>query len=155
LATLMPQTPFEYAFLDEIIDGLYAGEDRQTLLTLIGSVVCIVVSMLGLFGLTAYTIDQRAKEIGIRRILGASVTRILATMFKGVLTITIVAGIAASILVFYALNIWLQEFAYRISIGPAIYIVAILAALLAVMLSMGIQSVIVSNQSPANVLRHE
>jgi len=155
VATLMPQTPFEYAFLDEIIDGLYAIEDRQTRLTLIGSVVCIFVSMLGLFGLTAYTIDQRTKEIGIRRILGASVTRILATMFKGILTVTIFAGIAASVLVFCALNVWLQGFAYHIFIGPEIYISAIFAALFVVTLSIGIQSLIVSKRNPANALRYE
>jgi putative ABC transport system permease protein len=139
LTMIMPETPFDYSFLDEILDGLYANEQNQTQLTLAGSGVSILVAILGLFGLTAFTIDQKTKEIGIRRVLGASVTRILAVMFKGIIVLIIVAAIVASVLVFYALNIWLEGFAYRISISPMIFVIAMLSVLVVSVLTVAIQ----------------
>lgn len=155
VAALMPYTPFEYAFLDETLDGQYAREESNTQLILIGSAVCIFISILGLFGLTAYTIDQKTKEIGIRRVLGASVIRILATLFKGLLTVTIFAGIVSSVLILYAMNLWLEGFAYRISISPITVFSAISSALAVVVVTVGIQSARVSRNEPAKALRTE
>jgi len=155
LATLMPETPFDYSFLDETLNGLYADEQNQTLLALVGSVVCIVIAMLGLFGLIAFTIDQKTKEIGIRRVLGGSVARILAAMFKGIFALIIVAAIVASVMVFYALNIWLEGFAYRISINPMTFAVAMILVLMVSALTVAIQSIKVARDNPANSLRYK
>ena len=155
LVTLMPETPFDYSFLDEALDGLYVDEQNQTTLALVGSVVCIVIAILGLFGLTAFTIDQRTKEMGIRRVLGGSVARIMASMFKGIFGLIIFAAILASIMVFYALNIWLEEFAYRISINPMIFAIAMVLVLVVSALTVALQSIKVARDNPANSLRYE
>ena len=155
LTTIMPETPFDYSFLDETLDGLYANEQNQTQLTLVGSGVCILIAILGLFGLTAFTIDQKTKEIGIRRVLGASVTRILAVMFKGIFVLIIFAAIAASGLVFYSLDIWLDGFAYRIAIGPMVFVVAMLSVLVVSAVTVGIQLIRAAGKSPVRALRHE
>lgn len=155
MKTIAPETLFAYDFLDETIDTLYSSEQNQTRLTLVGAGVCIVIAILGLFGLSSFTIEQKTKEIGMRRVLGASVTQILAVMFKGVFVLIIASAIVASGLVFYALNIWLQGFAYRISISPMIFITATLLVLVISVLTLALQSIRVVRDTPVNALRYE
>lgn len=153
--SVSPETPFMYEFLDESLDTLYFTEQQQMLLAMSGSLVCIIIAVLGMTGLTSLTIDQKSKEIGIRRILGASTVRILTVMFRGIFAITIAATIFASVLVLYSLTIWLQGFAYRISINPMVFISAAALVLGVSVLIIAMQSFHISRERPAKALRYE
>src|SRR5690606_2009691 len=120
-----------------------------------GSIVCMVVAVLGMFGLTAFTIEQKTKEIGMRRILGASTARVMAVMFKGIFALIIASALVASVLVFYALNLWLQSFAYRISISSAVFLTAAFTVFLVSALTVAVQTIQVSRKRPVEALRYE
>ena len=125
-----PQEPFDYSFLDEAFDQLYRSDIKTS--TLIGLFACIaiIISCLGLFGLAAFITAQRIKEIGLRKILGASVENLVALLSKEFLKLVLIAGLVAFPVAWWAMNKWLQGFAYRINISWWIFIVAGLIAII-------------------------
>ncbi|HMJ46033.1 MAG TPA: FtsX-like permease family protein, partial [Ferruginibacter sp.] len=128
----LPESPFTFTFVDESYDRLYYAEQKQGKIFTIFAFIAIFIACLGLFGLSAFSISQRIKEIGIRKVLGASIGSIVALLSKDFLKLVLLAAIIAFPVAWFAMNNWLQDFAYRIDIAWWIFLVAgIIAALIA------------------------
>jgi len=151
----LPETPFDYAFLDERFADLYKSEQQQQSIFTIFSCIAIFIACLGLFGLSAFTITQRIKEIGIRKVLGASVGSIVNLISKDFLLLVIIASIIAFPVAWYVMNNWLQDFAYRINIAWWIFIFAGAAALLIAFATISFQAVKAAVSNPVKSLRSE
>jgi putative ABC transport system permease protein len=150
-----PGQPFEYSFLDDDFDRLYRAEQRAGQLFTAFSVLAGFIACLGLFGLASFTAEQRTKEIGVRKILGASLSGIIALLSKDFLKWVLIANIIAWPVSYYAMNRWLQNFAYRISIGPWAFLSAALIALGIAILTVSFQSVRAALANPVDSLRYE
>ncbi len=150
-----PQYPFRYTFLDEFIAHLYSADEQVRTTLSVFSVLAILIASLGLLGLTAYAAEQRTREIGIRKVLGATVTNILALMSKDFLLLITIAGVLAGPLSYFLMNHWLQSFAYRIEISwftPLSACVVVLVIALATTLIQTLQS---ASINPVEALRSE
>ena len=152
---LAPHRPFTYNFLDEEYGKLYGAEQRigQTFATF--AFLAILLACLGLFGLAAFTTTQRAKEIGVRKVLGASVPNILTLISKDFLKLVALANIIAWPLAWYAMHRWLEDFAYRITINPGLFILAGLAALIIAFATISFQALKVAVANPVKALKQE
>jgi predicted permease len=150
-----PGKPFEYSFLDEEFDKLYKADAKLSTLILIFSIIAVLISSLGLFGLSAFTAEQRTKEIGIRKVLGATVTGIVALLSKDFLWLVLVAiGIATPIAA-WAMYKWLQDFAYHIPLQLSIFALAGILAILIALATISFQSVKAAITNPIKSLRTE
>jgi len=147
--------PFEYSFLDEQFDKAYRTELRQQSVLSIFSVIAIFIACLGLFGLASYTAIKRTKEIGVRKVLGSSVQNIVLLLSKDLLKPVLLGTIVAVPLGYYAMNKWLQGFAYRISFQWWMAAVAILTAITIAMLTVGFQALKAALVNPVKSLRTE
>lgn len=150
-----PGNPFEYFFLDEYFDRQYASERKFEKLFMSFAVLAIIIGCLGLFGLSAYTASQRIKEIGIRKVLGASVPDITKMLSKDFLKLIIIAIVIASPLAWWAMNKWLEDFAYRVNISWWIFALAGVLALLIAMLTVSVQAIKAAIANPVKSLRTE
>ena len=151
----LPESPFEYTFLDERFDQLYKSEQQQGHLFTIFSCIAILIACLGLFGLSAFTISQRFKEIGIRKVLGASVSRIVAELSKDFLKLVLIAAIIAFPVAWYSMNKWLLDFAYRINISWWVFAIAGIVALIIAFATISFQSIKAALMNPVKSLRSE
>jgi putative ABC transport system permease protein len=151
----MPQTPFEYTFLDEKFDQLYRSEQRQGTLFTTFSGIAIFIACLGLLGLSAFAISQRIKEIGIRKVLGASVGSIVVLLSKDFLKLVAIAAVIAFLVAGYAMHKWLMDFAYRISIQWWVFLAAGILALAVALITIGLQAIKAAMSPPAKSLRTE
>lgn len=150
-----PPETFSYKFYDQALEAIYVQERNLSKLINLATAVAIVISCLGLFGLASLTAFQRTKEIGIRKILGANVAGIVAMLSKDFVILVIIAILIASPVAWWAVDKWLEDFAYRVSVEWWIFgIAGILAAGIA-MLTVGFQSVKVALQNPVDSLRSE
>ena len=152
---LAPNRPFEYFFLDDDFDKVYRQEERAGKIFGYFSVLAIFVACLGLFGLAAFTAEQRTKEIGIRKALGATTSNIVTLLNKEFIKWVLMANLIAWPVAYYAMNRWLQSFAYRTSIGPGIFIFSAAVALLIAMLTVSFQAIKAAIANPVNALRYE
>ncbi len=152
---LAPERPFQYSFVDEDFAKLYSAEDRFQRVFLYFSLLAIFISCLGLLGLAAYTTIQRTKEIGIRKVLGASVTTIVGLLSKEFLRLVFIALVIASPIAWYAMHNWLQNFAYRTSIAWWVFPLAASAAVLVTFLTVGFHSFKAAVADPVDSLRTE
>lgn len=150
-----PETPFDYSFLDEEFDALYRSEHRMSAVFSIFTFLSILVACLGLLGLSIYTSERRKKEIGVRKVLGASVQSIVRLLSKDFLKLVIVSAIIAFPVAWIAMNRWLEDFAYRITISWIVFVVAAVAALLIAMITISFQSFKAAIANPVNSLRTE
>jgi putative ABC transport system permease protein len=150
-----PEIPFEYTFLDQRFEKLYESEQRQKSIFTIFAFIAIFVACLGLFGLSAFAISQRVKEIGIRKVLGASVNSIVALLSKDFLKLVGIAAIIAFPVAWYAMNRWLEDFAYRIQIPLWIFFVAGIIAAAVAFFTIGLQAVKAATTTPVKNLRTE
>jgi putative ABC transport system permease protein len=151
----MPKTPFDYVFLDAKFQQLYDNEQQQGNLFTVFSLIAIFIACLGLFGLSAFTISQRVKEIGIRKILGANVTGIVMELSKDFIKLVIIAIVIASPFAWWAMKSWLQGFAYRITIQWWVLALAGFAAILIAFVTISFQSVKAALENPVKSLRSE
>lgn len=151
----VPGRPFNYHFLDDSYDKLYIAEDRSASLFSIASILAIILACLGLFGLAAFTTLQRTKEIGVRRVLGATAGSIVFLISKTFLQLVIVAILIAVPLAWLAGNNWLQDYAYRININIIIFLLAGLAALTIAFITVGFQAIKAAFSNPVKSLRSE
>jgi len=127
--SIVPGQPFEYSFMDDDFNEQYKAEQLTGGISLAFSLLAICIACLGLLGLAAYAAEQRTKEIGIRKVLGASVTSIVSLLSKDFLVLVLVAALIAFPFSWWAMHRWLQDFAYRISIGWQVFgLAAALAA---------------------------
>jgi len=153
--TFFPDTPFEYHFLDEAYDNLYRTEQRMGTLFNYFTGLAIFISCLGLFGLASFMAEKRTKEIGIRKILGASVSGVVILLNREFIKWILIANIIASPVAYYAMSKWLQGFAYRINMEVWIFALAALAALAIAVVTVSYQSVRAATANPADSLRYE
>ncbi len=147
--------PFDYQFLDEDYNNLYKAEQRTAAVFTSFSSLAILLACLGLFALTAYTMVKRTKEIGIRKVLGATVANILLLVSKDFIKLVVIALIIAIPLALFAVNKWLQEFVYRIDIEWWIFAIAGLVTLLIAVLAISIQAMRTAMANPSKSLRTE
>jgi len=151
----LPETPYQYTFLDENFARLYEAEQRQKTLLIIFASLAIFIACLGLFGLSAFAILQRIKEIGIRKVLGADTSTIVALLSKDFLKLIAFAAIPAFVISWYFMNKWLQDFAYRISMPWWMFLTAgILAAVIA-LITISFQAIKAALANPVKSLRTE
>ncbi|WP_234736840.1 ABC transporter permease [Tellurirhabdus bombi] len=153
--TLVPDRPFEYEFLSDEFNKLYAVETRTGQIFSVFAFLSIFLGCLGLFGLSAYTTVQRTKEIGIRKVLGASVPSIVLLLSRDFLKLVLISILLASPLAWYAMNSWLQDFAYRIEVEWWIFVLAALIAVAIAFLTVSFQSVKAALMNPVKSLKTE
>jgi putative ABC transport system permease protein len=147
--------PFSFTFLDESFDKLYKADRKSSQLILIFSVIAILISSLGLFALAAFTADQRTREIGIRKVLGASfpnIVRLLSLEFIKLVGIGILISIPVG---WWVMNKWLQDFVYRIQIGWWMFAAAGLLACLIAFFAVSFHAVKAGLTNPVKALRSE
>jgi len=150
-----PSYPFEYYFIDEAYAQKFNDENRVAKLTELFTGLIIFISCLGLFGLATFTAEQRTKEIGIRKVLGASVSGITAMLSKDFLKLVLIANLIAGPIAWYSMHQWLQSYAYRIAIDPWIFGLAAFLALLIAFLTVSFQAVKAAIANPVKSLRNE
>jgi putative ABC transport system permease protein len=155
LQSTLPQSAFEYKFLDDFLDTLYRNEQRTARVVFVFSLLSILISCLGLFGLAAFAAEQRTKEIGIRKVLGASIAGITGLLAKDFLKLVLIAILIASPIAYYFMNKWLADFAYRIDIQWWMFALAGAGAVLIAFLTVGFQSVKAALANPVKSLRSE
>lgn len=153
--SFVPQTPFNYIFLDARFARLYETEQHQESLFMILSMIAIFIACLGLFGLSAFTISQRIKEIGIRKVLGASVSGIVGILSLDFLKLVGLAALIALPVGWFCMHRWLQGFAYHIPIPWWLMLCAALLALGVALLTIGIQAMGAARTNPVKTLRSE
>jgi putative ABC transport system permease protein len=151
----LPETPFDYSFLDTRFDKLYEAEQKQESIFTSFSLIAIFIACLGLFGLSAFTISQRIKEIGIRKVLGASVNNIVGLLSKDFLKLVFVAAVIAFPAAWFAMHKWLQDFAYRINIQWWVFILAGIIAAAVAFFTVGLQAARAATSNPVKNLRTE
>ncbi len=155
LAEIAPKEPFEYFFLDEEFDYLYKSEQRMGKLFSSFSILALLISCLGLFGLASYMAERRTKEIGIRKVLGGSLTNLTYLLTSEFTKLVIFSNIISWPIAYYLMNNWLQNFAYRINIELWFFIGSGLFALLIALLTVFFQTIKAAMVNPVESLKHE
>lgn len=150
-----PYRPFEYSFLDETFDSQYRSDERLSKIFASFTVFAIFIACLGLFGLASFMSEQRTKEIGIRKVLGASVPGIVVLLSKNFLMLVIIANIIAWPIAYFSMNTWLQNFAYRINIGLWIFILTGALSLCIALFTVSYQSIKASLLNPVDSIKYE
>ena len=152
---LVPHRPFLYSFLDEDFNRQYRSDFIFRKLFTTFSCLAIFIACLGLLGLATYTAEQRLKEIGIRKVLGAETHNIVALLSKDFIKLVIISILIATPISWYAMGLWLEGFAYRMEIKPWIFMLAGLAALSIAILTISYQSLKSARMNPVNSLKSE
>ena len=151
----IPFVPFEYTFIDEAVQRQYEGDRRLSSILNSFTFLTILISCLGLLGLAAFTAERRTKEIGIRKVLGASVVGITAMISKEFLKLVLIAIVLSVPLAWWAMSNWLENFAYRVEIQWWMFVLAGLSAIVVAMLTVGYQSMKAALADPVWALRNE
>ncbi|MCC6287603.1 MAG: ABC transporter permease [Chitinophagaceae bacterium] len=147
--------PFNYSFMDEDFNRLYTTEQRTGKIFITFAVLAILIASLGLFGLITYAVEQRVKEIGIRKVLGASVGNIAGMLSKDFLKLVLISSIISFPVAWWAMHKWLQDFAYRVSISWWVFVVAGLLALFIALATISFQAIKAAMANPVKSLRTE
>lgn len=147
--------PFEYSFLDENYDELFRSEQRMSKVFSIFSGLAIFIACLGLFALAAFTSEQRTKEIGIRKTMGASVFNLTVLLSKEFTILVLIAFVPAALIGWWVVDSWLEAFAYRIELNPYIFVLSGVAAIVIAWLTVSYQSVKAATSDPVRSLRYE
>jgi putative ABC transport system permease protein len=150
-----PGVPFEYSFLDKNYESLYRNEQRMGSVFSTLTILSIIVACLGLFGLSVYTAERRVKEIGIRKVLGASVPSVVRLLSREFFVLVLLSALIAFPLAWWAMNKWLEDFPYRTPISAWIFILAGMTALLVALLTVSTQALKAAIQNPTESLRGE
>lgn len=150
-----PGQPYQYIFLDDEIAAQYQAEQRwQTILTT-SSLLAILIACMGLFGLALLSVTRRTKEIGIRKVMGASTTGIASLVSREFAVLVVIASVLAAPLAWWGMNQWLDTFAFRVEMGPLVFILASLAALVIAIGTVSVHSIRAAHINPADTLRYE
>jgi putative ABC transport system permease protein len=153
--TMATGQPFDYSFMDEQFNNLYTSEQKTGQIFITFALLAIVIACLGLFGLVTYASEQRTKEIGIRKVLGANVANIVAMISKEFLKLVFIAFLFAFPIAWWAMNKWLQDFAYRVNIGWWIFFIAGMVAILIALITVSFQAIKAAIANPVKSLRTE
>jgi len=151
----LPADPFSFTFVDEEFENIYRADHKASALILLFSLLTILISCLGLYGLATFTAEHRRKEIGIRKVLGASIAGIIGLLSKDFLKLVCIAILIASPIAWWAMNKWLEDFAYRIHISWWMFAAAGALALLIAFFSIGFRSASAASSNPVKALRTE
>jgi putative ABC transport system permease protein len=150
-----PELPFRYAFLDREWASLYEKEVTTRRISGLFTLIAIFIACLGLLALAAFTAERRTKEIGIRKVLGASVPNLVTLLSLDFLKLVLIGIVIAIPLSWYVMNEWLQQFAYRIQIGMGVFMLAAILAILIAFLTVSFQSIRAALLNPIRSLRDE
>jgi putative ABC transport system permease protein len=151
----LPENPFDFTFLDDKFAQLYTTEQQQSRLFTMFSCIAIFIACLGLFGLSAFTITQRVKEIGVRKVLGASVPQIVTELSRDFLKLVLIAAAIALPIAWFSMNKWLLDFAFRINISWWVLALAGVAAMIIAFATISFQSIKAALSNPVESLRSE
>jgi putative ABC transport system permease protein len=150
-----PLRPFEYAFLDDSFDAQYRAEERLSKIFSYFAIFAIFIASLGLFGLSSFTAEQKTKEIGIRRVLGASVSGIVVLISREFMKWVLIANAIAWPIAYFSLNKWLQGFAYRTSLSLTAFVFSAVISILIALLTVSFQAIKTAVANPVDSLRYE
>ena len=150
-----PEHSFEFEFLSDDLNKLYLSEQQLMKLTGIFAAVCILVSCMGLFGLVAFNTEQRTKEIGIRKVLGASAWQILTMLSTSILLLVLGGAVIASLIAYYVMDEWLSGFAYHAGINPLVFVLSATIAMTVAFGTVALHSYRAANENPVKALRYE
>jgi len=150
-----PEGPLDYNFLDDNFAKLYVSEIRTQQIFSSFAIIAIIIASLGLFGLSAFVIEQRTKEIGIRKVLGASIQQVLMLVSKEFLLLVGIAFIISIPVTWWAMHTWLQDFAYRINISAWVFAIAGIVAILIALVTISFQAIKAAIANPVESLRTE
>jgi putative ABC transport system permease protein len=153
--TISPGSHFDYFFIDELFDAQYRSEERLNKIFSSFSLIAVAIACLGLFGLASYMAERRKKEVGIRKVLGASLGEVVGLLAKEFLKLVGLAALIAWPIAYFAMNIWLQGFAYRTQINLWTFAVSGLAALAIAFLTVSYQAVRAALADPVDSLKYE
>lgn len=152
---IVPNYPFEFSFMDERVDLMYRTEERIGTLLNYFAGLAVFIACLGLFGLASFTAEQRTKEIGIRKVLGASAPKIMLLLCKESFFLVILANIMAIPAAYFLMRDWLQSYAYRTTLNASLFLSAMILALIIAMISVSFQAIRAALADPADSLRYE
>ncbi|HEX8528663.1 MAG TPA: FtsX-like permease family protein, partial [Cytophagales bacterium] len=152
---IAPKYPFTYEFLDQVYDNLYKAEQKQRTILGIFAGIAILVACLGLFGLAAFTAEQRTKEVSVRKVLGASVANVVVLLSKDFVKLVLIAIVLAVPLAWYLMQRWLEDFVYRIPIGAGVFLLAGGMAVGIALLTVSYHAIRTALSNPARTLRSE
>jgi putative ABC transport system permease protein len=153
--TASPGQAFSYSFLDEAVDSQYRQEERLGQMVGIASMLSILIACLGVFGLAALSVARRTKEIGVRKVMGASVPQIVVLLSRDFTVLILIAFALAVPATYLFMDPWLADFAYRVGIGPVPFLLSGMAALVIAWLTVGYQSIRAALANPVKALRYE
>lgn len=151
----MPEFPFEYSFLDETIDSYYKQETQTAETISVFALIAIIIGCMGLFGLSAFSVEQKTKEIGIRKVVGASASQIVFLLTKEFTKLIVLANIIAWPIAYYFMDEWLQSYPYRIEMGVRIFILASAVSLIIALVTVSFQSTKAAYANPVKSLENE
>ena len=152
---MAPSQPFDYSFMDDEFNKLYTTEQRTGQIFITFAALAILIACLGLFGLVTYAAEQRVREIGVRKVLGASVSNIAGMLSADFLKLVFISALIAFPLSWFAMNKWLQSFAYRVSISGWVFVIAGFAAIIIALLTVSFQAIKAAVANPVKSLRTE
>lgn len=147
--------PMQYAFLDEDFARLYKEEQQNSKLSVIFTIIAILIASLGLFGLTSYTVEQRTKEIGVRKAMGATIRDIYLLISKEILVLVTISGIIALPVIYFIARNWLQNYYYRISPGVVDFLIGFAIAIVIAVLTVSYRTIRSARANPVDSLRYE
>ncbi len=150
-----PAYPFGYMFLEDKINGFYKEETRLQSAIQVFALICVFISCLGLYGMTAFTLEKKMKEIGIRKVLGAQMNHLVWMINRRFMWMFVIAALLAIPIVYYMMGVWLKDFAYHINIGFTTFIWAGILVLLIVLATVSWQAIRATLSNPVNTLRSE
>ncbi len=150
-----PDEVFNYSFLDDVIQKLYSREQKTAQLVNTASAIAILISCLGLLGLATFTAEQRTKEIGVRKVLGASITSIIALLSKDFILLILISIVVASPIAWWGMKQWLNNFAYHVAIEWWVFLLAGVMAISIALLTVSFQSIKAAMKNPAESLKSE
>ncbi|WP_298534544.1 ABC transporter permease [uncultured Algibacter sp.] len=150
-----PSIPFDYQFVDQEYGRKFEAEERIASLAKVFTILAIFISCLGLFGLASFVAEQRTKEVGVRKVLGASISQLWLLLSKDFISLVIISLLIASPLAYYIMGQWLQKFTYRTSVGWDVFVIACLGALFITLITVSFQAIKAAAANPVKALRTE
>jgi len=154
-AKLVPDMPIEYKFLDEHFEELYKADNQVSSIVSVLAFLAIIIACLGLFGLASYSAEKRIKEVGIRKVLGAGVFNMVALLSGSFIRLVVISIVIAWAIAWFAINKWLEDFAYRVEISWWVFALAGLVAILIALLTVSTQAIKAAIANPVKSLRTE
>lgn len=151
----VPEWPLEYSFVEDEIHDLYVAEDKFHSVFSTFSILAIIIACMGIFGLAAFTTRKRIKEIGIRKVLGASISGLALLLTKDITKLVLISNIVAWPIAWYIMNQWLEDFAYKIDLNIWVFFIGMFITLLIAFMTVGLQAIKTALANPVNSLRNE